>query len=325
MSTFDLIARRAIVESDIEQFGITPEFVLTSWMKSRYREIIDELKFDNLNKVVDYAFVTTAQIRLTDIVALNNSNILTSAIGGLTSLLVGRYIRISNDNEWYRIIGAPTLNSITLDTSYANTSKGPIAAVIAKRYYNISSSIRWIFDIKNPRRAFTLTELNPSKMDEMFPNRVWGPGVPQWWSPYDWDESTGERIVEIYPPSDTTYRLEASGYSGIAEPTLSSSPHRDINERIIMEGALEDAFVYRATKEVADIVRARAFLDISMSHGKRYMSLLEAQRKRGQIDAPAPKVRLMIQRRDSFMNGLYDPIVTASDEILSRSPAIGNN
>lgn len=325
MSTFDLIARRVIVEADLVNFGITPEFVLTSWIKSRYREVIDELAFAELNKVGDYAFVTAIAIRGTDGIVSNGSAALGSALGGFTSTLIGRVVRVGGDNEWYKITAVPNLTTLTLDTAYAGVTRTGQNYVIAKRYYNIATSVRWIFDIKNPRRAFVLSEMHPSVMDSMFSNRVWGPGFPQWWSPYGWDETTGERIVELYPPSDGTYRLEASGYSGIVEPTLVTSPHRDINERILIEGTLEDAFRFRATKEVADIVRARAFLDIAMSHGKSFERLLSSQRKRDVIDAPPVRARLMIQRRDTYGRGLYDPIVTAQDEVRSRSPAIGDN
>lgn len=324
MSTFDVIARRAIVEADLARYEITPEYVLVSWLKSRYREIINELAFANLNKIADYAFVTTVQTQGTDASVANGVATLTSPIGGFVVGMVGKFVRVSLDNEWYRITAVPTANTLTFDTTYANTTKSGVAFRIAQRYYNISTAVRWIFDIKNPRRAFTLLELATSKMDEMFVNRIFGPSVPQYWSPYGWDETTGERIIEIYPPGDTTYRLEATGYSGVTEPSLNSSPHRDINERILMEGALADAFRFRASKE-QDIIHVRTMLDVAMSHEKRYDSLLEGQRKRDVLDAPAPRTRLIIQRRDSYANGLYDPIVTAQDEVWSRSPAIGNN
>lgn len=329
MSTFGLIARRIIEEADLVQYGITPDYVVTAWIQSRYRQIIDELAFAEINKTIDYPFVTTAKVNgsVGAVVQGSATFVGTAFVAGM----VGRYVRIGNDNEWYRISAFVSSTQLTLDTVYANISQPVVGYVIAQRFYNISPTIRWLFDIKIPRRAFSLIELAVSKLDELYPNRPFQPGIPQYWSPVGWDESTGERIVEIYPMADTTYRLEATGYSGITEPALNTSPHRDINDRILVEGGLADGFRFRAGKVASEVdttdvraivARGRAYLEIAMSHEKQYDTLLSSMRKRDVLDAPQPRVQLMIQRRSNY--GLVDPIMTAQDEVWSRSPAIGS-
>lgn len=321
-TSFDLLAKRIVVEANLEPSGISPEYVLTSWIKSRYREIIDELKFESINKRSDFIFVSTPQVLGTDGVVTEGSSVVSSALSNFSSSAVGRYIRFGSDNEWYRITNVISPTELALDVGYPNLS-GTKSFTVAQRYYNISTDIRWIFDIRLPRRSYSLAEVHIAKLDEMFPTRVWAPSVPQWWAPVGWDELTGERVVEIYPPANVAYRLEASGYSGVMEPTLDNSPHPDVNERIIVEGTLADALRYRASLEAEDIVRVRSFLDLARSHENRYSELLEQQRKRGVIDAPQPRVALVIQRRDTW--GVYDPLTTAADEVWNRPPQFGSS
>lgn len=320
-TSFDLLAKRIVVEANLEPSGISPEYVLTSWIKSRYREIIDELKFDSLNKKSDFVFASTPEVLGTDAVVTQSTPTISSALSNFDVSYVGRYIRFSSDNEWYRIDNVVSPTALVLDINYPNPS-GTKSFTIAQRYYNISTDIRWIFDIRIPRRSYVLSEVHIARLDDMFPTRVWAPSIPQWWAPVGWNELTGERTVELYPPANIAYRLEASGYSGVMEPTLDNSPHPDVNERIIVEGTLADAFRYRASLEAEDIIRVRAFLDLAASHERRYSELLEQQRKRGVIDAPQPRVALVIQRRDNY--GVYDPLITAADEIWNRPPQFGS-
>ena len=319
MTSFALLAQRVISEGALEPLGITPEFVLEQWLKSRYREVVNELSFANINRVETVALITSAVQRGVASFTSGSDHVVGS---GFLPAHAGWFIRAGNDNEWYRVEEVLSASEIAIDTAYANASKAGTNYLLTQRYYGIPA-IRWLFDIRLPRRAYILQEASQAKLDEMFPNRIWAPGIPQWWSPHGWTASGDERVVEIYPISDQTYRLEATGYASIVEPLLNTAPHSDIDDRILIEGGLADAFNYRASLEADDIVRVRSFMDLSTRHQNRFSDLLERQRRRDVIDAPPTRARLLIQRRETYGGGLYDPITTAEDEVWSRPPSIG--
>ena len=319
--TFDAIARGVIVEAALTADGITPTYILDQWLKSRYREVIDALALGDINRASDFVFTTVAAIKGSNATATQGSDRLTAS--GFSTAMTGRYVRVSNNNDWYRIKAVLNTTVLLLDTTYAEPSVSNTSYTIAQRFYSIDSAIRWIIDIKNPLRAMTLTELSQAKLDEMFPNRAWAPAVPQWWAPAGWDDLSGRRLVEIYPPSDVSYRIEVVGYEGINAPTLDSSPHKDVNDRILGVGGLADAYFYKAGKlaELNEWQASTACLRIASIHAGKFNSLVDQLTARDSRAAPQPRVRLLIQRSASY--GIYDPLITAEQEVWNRSPKVG--
>jgi len=320
MSTFDVIARRIILEADIEKHGIMPEYVLDNWLVSRYKRVLDKLPYGAITARGDAIVNTTPSYNTGTVSVSQNSQIVTGVGTTFDVSMIGMYIRFGVTRGWYQIIDSADATHLLLDNPFVDATRSGSAFYIAQRFYEMPDGIRWIIDAKNVTRAMPLTKTHRQKMDEMFPDRVATPGVPLWWCPVGWNQINRRRQIEIYPFANTYFRLEFSGYSSVDEPQLDSAPLVDIDDRVLMEGGLADAFNFKASRGES-IEMVRAWLDVSRRHENIYNDLLDDIAKRDSSDAPQPRVRMLIQKRDVI--GIVDPLINAEQEIYNRPPSFG--
>jgi hypothetical protein len=326
MSTFDVIARRVMVESGLSEYGVVPEYIFNSWLMARYREIIDAIPFGQINRKIDTIVITTASISAPGTVALTQGS--SAVVGSGTNFvaeMVGKYLRPGLVRGWMRITAVTDTLNLTLDAGFADTTRNESSYFIAQRYYTLDTNIRWITGVRNVSRIFPMSYVAQGILDNLYPDRVASPAVPQWVAPAGLNQTTGRRIIEIYPFADTLYRIEVAGYGNVDEPTLASSPIEDISDQILMEGTLGDAIKFKALKE-AEKPQANAQIvqmlhNLARSHENRYYKMLDDLTRRDSVDAPQAKVRLHIQRRDHY--GIFDPLTTAEEEVWNRSPKVG--
>lgn len=333
MSAFNVIARRAVVEASLDRYGITPEYVFETWLKGRYREVINGVALGDINRVSNAAFVTTAQITA-GTVSVTNGSAAVVGVGTNFIGLAGYAFRIAGVRGWYSIASVADAENLTLDTAFADTTRSDVAYFIAQRFYNLPTDMRWMVDAMLLGRQGGLAVISKEKLDEIAPDRIAAPGLPQYIAPVGWNQSTSRRIVELYPAAVETHRVEVTGFAHIDEPTYTGSPIVDIRDEVLIEGTLADAFRFRAgraAEEVSNvtseslslgtraIVQSRALLEIANSHEGRFALLKEQLAIRDNRDAKQKRIQLVIQREPAF-GSVYDPLKTAHDEIYYRSP-----
>jgi hypothetical protein len=280
MSTFDLIARRIITEAALSEYGITPDFTLQAWIKSRYKEIIDSVSFGNINKQITTAFSTVAQYATGTVTVVNGS---AAVIGVGTTwpiTMIGESFRVTGSTPfaYYTISAVTDTTHLTLDTTYAGAGAAGASYVIVQRLYSLPIEVKWVVGVI-PVGQSALVENSQEALRESAPDRTAVPGVPTIWSAVGWDITTGQRRLELYTAPDIVYRVLVSGYANIDFPTLSSAPIVEIDDRLITEGVLADALIYRASKQLsAEAVTIS--LKIAELHENRYMMLLNNLKRR---------------------------------------------
>jgi hypothetical protein len=277
MSTFDAIARRVIVEAAIGDLAITPEFVLTSWLRSRYREVLEKCAISNLARHAESAVTTTAQSTAGTVTFTNGSTAVVGVGTAFAQSDVGRYIRRSGVAGWYRITAVANTTNLTIDPAYGAPTGAGVAYFIAQRYIIIPNSMRWVTDV----RAVTgspLTETSIDLLNETYPERDAVPAAPTQWA-FAWPNDNGLRLIELFPFPDAAYLIKMLGYANIDAPALTSSPVFEVDDRLLIEGTLADGFAYRASK--TDMVEERQSLLAMMTvHEERYKEMLMTLRKR---------------------------------------------
>ncbi len=329
MSTFESIANQVVMEAGLERFGIVPTYVLSFWMKSRYRQVIDSMPFGNINQQGDSTLLTAPKTD-TGTVTLTQGQAMVSGIGTTWDYsLVGQYFRPAVTTSWYRILDVAGGNDLLLDTGYAGDSVSGASYVIAQRFALLGTNLRWIIDIKNSTRNSGIEWISRTKMDEMFPSRTSAPGTPQYACPAGFDPETGYRMIELYPYSDQRYRIEITGYANIDEPEYGGSPVHDIEDRILAVGCMADAAKFKAnhmdranlgdlSKDgTAVIAYVRSMLDLSSSYERDFQTLKDQMSNRDTGDAPRPRVRLIT---GNYYEHTYGDIITAEQEIWNRGP-----
>ena len=309
MPSFDTIARRVVVEAHLGDSGLSPEYVFLAWLRSRYRQIIDRLQHSDINRQNTVAFATEAPQSNGTVTVIHGSPLVTGLGTGFITPNVGQYFRVNSKRNWYRIIAVASATQLTLDTPYTEENAVGIAYTIAQRYYTPPSGVRWITDVKLPQRH-TLYELDQTKLNEMFPSREAHVSVPQYWSPSGWNGE--QRTLEFYPFADKQYRIEIVGYTNLSEPTLASSPEGDINDRILIEGALADAMRYRAALPGLEAPQVQALLILAGAHEKQFALLLQDMMRRSSLDKPQPQLELAFGANYA---GRTRDIMTAEDEV----------
>ena len=321
MATFGVTARRVIVEAKLDSVvpAVTPEFVVNAWLTSRYQTVLSQLGFGSINKQSN-AVINTTEAYSDGTVAITQGS--TTVIGTDTVFAAGHegmQIVFGNSNIWYEIADVVSPTELTLDAAVVDSDNDEIGFQIAQHRYEVDSSLRWIIDLKLMGR-YSLTKLSSEKADDLFPSRMWRASLPQCWWPLGWNESNGNRIIEIFPPASIPYRLEATGYLNLTEPALGTSPHPAVSERILIEGAMTDALRYRAQQQSPiTLEQTQALLALARTHENDYARLLTELSNRDSADAPQRRVRLRVGSR-LRQSGIYDPIMTAEDEIFYRSP-----
>jgi hypothetical protein len=275
--TFDDIARRVIVEASLSEYGISPEFVLEAWLKSRYKEILDSVSFGNVNRQVTTAFNTIAPYTTGTVTMTQDSPTVTGAGTTFTAAMVGRSFRIGT-GPYYTIAGYTSATVITLDTNYVGSGGAGQNYTIVQRFYSLLTEIKWIISVL-PVGQTQLIERSQEEMSVQYPDRSAAAAVPTIFSPVGWDATTGQRTIELYPPPDTLYRVLVSGYCNIPVPSLVTAPIVEIDDRLLASGALSDAQIYKASK-MNDMQMIQAAMLISKWHQERYETLMNNLKRR---------------------------------------------
>jgi hypothetical protein len=323
MATFDDIARRVLVEAGLSEYGINPEFVLEEWLIGRYLEIINTLLQSLIQEKPTTVITTTPAVNSIGTITLTAGSSSVIGIGtAFNASHVGLVLRPGLVRGWYEITAVADPTHLTLDAPFADATRSDSNYYIAQRYYTLPSSIRWLLDAKNVSRTFNLNIVSREKLDQLYPDRVSNPAVPQWIAPVGIDQTTGHRIFEIYPYADQRYRIEITGYANVDQPTLVTSPLADIDPGLLVTGTVADGLRYRATRDPdRSLENVRGLQDLARSWEGRFYKKLEDLVRRDNIDVKRPRVTLMIQRRDNY--GVIDPLITAEDAVWARSPQIG--
>lgn len=164
----------------------------------------------------------------------------------------GRYIRLSTQSEYYKIISVdPIAQSIVTESAIGNGVAGS-GYYIFQYHYTKPTLCKHIIGM---RRQLDLCEKPQSWIDGFDPDRT-GTGEPIYWSNFS------DTLVEIYPPADQTYEVRVTYILDVADLTAETDTPK-LPENLIINHA-----VFAAYRQLA-----------SRPEGKGYAGLVEMAQK----------------------------------------------
>jgi len=216
------------------------------WVSNRYAELVSKTRFRQLRKMGTITIpVSIAAGTVTP--TLNSATIVADATAqaSLTGAIVGRYIRIHT--VWYEITTYAAPN-ITIANAYSELDGTGLGYVILPRFHTLAADARWLGKFVFPRRRRSLGMRSLHDLDRVMPERLLTGDGP-WYVAEATNAASGRKRVELYPYSRTEETIYYT-YWGVP-PTLALDDilPQEIDIYVLREGALIDAFRYRASQE----------------------------------------------------------------------------
>lgn len=318
MSTFRQLALRTIVESGLNKESVddvlSESFVL-NWLKAAYAKILDSMPKGTANRQSSVPLLTEESKKDGTVDVNQGSNTVVGTGTSFAASDVGRAFRIANDNIWYKITAVAGQN-LTLDTIFVGETAAGVNYFIITPLYAVPT-IRWITSVVLAPFG-ELEELHPEKMTELHPYRSLAPGVPRNWVKQGIDQGSGKRLIELFPYADAIHRLEISGYSDLSEPTLTSSPIKEVDDDALVVFGIAKAFEYRAQLAAGNgqADKALAFTRLADQKRRAFEEWLSQLSIRDSRDTAEPLVRVRIKHQ--FHQPYFDPVTTAFDHVWNK-------
>ncbi|MFA5234437.1 MAG: hypothetical protein WC390_08575 [Sulfurimonas sp.] len=242
--TVEQVARKVVADIADET-----AFVLAAdWVNERYREYIRRCKPRHLMQVGELnlpAYVTGGAATIT-----RGSNTIT---GDATAQalwnhdLAGWYIRLRT--VWYEIAYFNAFDSsIILKSNFGELDVSAGTYYIIKKFHSLPTDVKSIGTLLYPRRMITLENIHRDALDSLAPQRTMIGGMLQFWAEQGVDSETGARRIEIYPPAKEYEMLIYTYWQDPPYLDLETSIPLFVDPYVLKEGALVNAFRYKAAK-----------------------------------------------------------------------------
>ncbi len=258
-----------------------PHDLLDEWLTARYEQILNHTKWKGLR---GHAIVETtpAYVSSTDTVTVTTGSATMTGLGTTwTSALIGEYVFLSGDTEYYQITAVGSGTSLTLDRPYElpfeespGTVKSGCGYTIFQHIYALPADCKFVEEIEDPLTGYPLQRMTKDDLDASAGprNYVDDPGV---YAEYD-DTSEATPPVnhqlEFYPPPEyqrgyrIRYERTPNAFTG---SNTSSSPLPFIEITALLSGVRADACAYLAGRGSASYAPL-----VALYEGKFERSLL---------------------------------------------------
>ena len=252
MSTVEQVSREVLASVPSEA-GI---LLAAQWIDSRYKRICARSKRNrHLRQVGELTY--PAPITTGLVTATQGSNVVTgdaTAQAAWGPQVIGRHIRIAV--VWQEIIGFEN-NTLKLRSPYSENSVIAGAYHIVQRWTPVDPTARSLGDtIIHVRLRYPLENISPFSMDQLSAERLLVGPPPAYWCEVDQvpnpntDPKTQSivRRIELYPYSSITELLYYVFYRAPDTLRLQDQVPPNIDNHVLKEGALIDAYRYEAGK-----------------------------------------------------------------------------
>lgn len=229
----------------------------TSWLSERYRELTNRARFRHLlnyGELVLPAMIDDGTVTVTaesDIVVGNATA--RAAWGADPEAVVGRFIRIDGQRQWFQVSGLNGSNDLVLTTPWVLPFDGgtsPLSGAaykLVERFHRLAPDLRHIGIFTHPRLLEPLEELDHQEMDQAMTGRVLVADLPRFWSERGSD-ADGRKLVEIYPFARSRQLVTYSYFTFSPPLTIDSSIPPEIDLHVLKAGALVDVYRWEMAK-----------------------------------------------------------------------------
>ena len=224
-----------------------------SWVSERYIEFVSRARTHQLQHYAS-AFVP-APITAGSVSVTQGSNqaVLSTALA--STAFVGWSFR--SQVNWFVVVAvASDLVTLTLDSAYSEATNAAASYTLCKRFIPVMADARWISNFALPRRNRKLRHVTRAEIESRYSRRQLVGAFPWCWCEApryieDLDISTalgttGQKLIEVYPPSSIAENYVYSYWGVPPVLTLISTLPPEIDEYILREGVLIDVFRYKS-------------------------------------------------------------------------------
>lgn len=222
------------------------------WVSERYAELVGRTRTRQLQHSAS-VFVPAPISTGTCSITQNNATAVLST--PLTQNVVGWTIRFNT--TWYIVTAQAGDNiTLTIDSKQVDTTNATNGYILVQRFIPIMADARWISDVVHQRRNKKLRHYSLSQMESKHARRQLVGAYPWCWteaSRYVEDldittslGSTGQKLVEIYPPSSQAETYKYYYWSIPLTLALNANLPQEIDAYTLREGVLVDVYRYKS-------------------------------------------------------------------------------
>lgn len=245
---------------------------LKRWINDSYRDIVEAAHWQFLE--LASTFTTVAKYN-TGTISISGTTV-TGVGTTFTAAMVGRYLQVEDDNNWYEITAFTSTTEITIGTSYVGTASGADYNIV-QQFAELASDVDVIETIVCRETGTTLYNRSRSSYEEANPIQD-KTGYPHT-AVVEGESSNGYVQVKLVPfPTGaklydyTYYKLVSDMSDDSDEPDIPARWHR-----VIIRGAI----VYALGWEASDISMVQLSRD-------RYQEALDKMKQANRRTAETP-------------------------------------
>gem|GEM_PF-2745463 len=316
MPTIEDAARLAVAAIDNE----VDYFLAVEWARERYKELVAKVRFRHLRQIGQLSVpapITAGTVSVTQGSLEVTGN--ATAQAAWSPDVVGRWLRLSGTQEWYRIT-ALSQSALRLSVPYAGTTASAQSYTLVKRFHHLDPVARHVEDVIFMKRRWLLDNMAPETLNSLAPSRQRVAAAPWvWTAPGVEPNADGQpcQVIELYPYLNAVGLVHYTYWPDPPELGMADPLPKGIDEYVLREGILVDLM--------------RAMMAKALKAGRIEEGAVWRNEYRAQETVWAQKVREAI-RSDRTVDdltatlerpkyGLIDfDIITARDQAYSRWP-----
>ena len=138
----------------------------------------------------------------------NGLRTVTGAGTAWTSLMVGRFLKLTREDELYQIVAVPTAGTLILNQPYIGDSGSGLTYLVWKKFYELDPEVPFSTCLNLSRWPHQPGAIDRKDMDESFA-RAYTPGFPEAWALVDID-----RKISSYSTGSLTAALDSNTFTG---------------------------------------------------------------------------------------------------------------
>lgn len=226
--------------------------LIQQFVKERYIELVGRVKFRQLRKTFNLYY--NAPLVSGTVNVTSGSTTWVGTGTAFTEAHIGWQVRAQYN--WYTIqqVTAAT-QTLVMDVPYAEVSNTAATYFAVQRYIPLDPTVRWIGQVRHPRRLKRLLPRSLNWLDSREPARLMVGPFPRYWA--EGPTYNGENMaigadqrkqIETYPPSTQAEIYTTTAWTVSEKLSLQDYFPPAIDAYVLREGVLIDMYRHLASK-----------------------------------------------------------------------------
>jgi hypothetical protein len=244
MATVDELARDIVGSLALDEGYL----LAARWIDNRYKQLVSRVRFKHLRQIgeiqIQATYDTGTVVTTRDSTAVTGTDTVWTTAPTTSP---GEYWFFKGTSAWYQIASCASATALTLSTAFSEDAIAAGSYKIAKRYYALDTTARWIGDFVLSRLRLPLPLIPLEQLDREAPGRILTDQYPRCVSQIGVDTNNYLK-VEFYPYSATSEIVHYVFWDLPTALVIGSTIPTQIDPYVLKEGALIDAYRYLKSK-----------------------------------------------------------------------------